>query len=67
MNPRKKAWISLDSFGRIGTFQWITANPSKKIFSTVTLWPNYHNRDSRVFADVTAPGGAKRGPCWSAE
>jgi hypothetical protein len=34
--PNKKAWISLDSFGRIGTFQWVTANPNKK-----TLFP-YH-------------------------
>jgi hypothetical protein len=32
-NPSKKAWISLDSFGRIGPFQWVTANPNKKIFS----------------------------------
>jgi hypothetical protein len=31
-NPNKKAWISLDSFGRIGAFQWVTANPNKKIF-----------------------------------
>jgi hypothetical protein len=31
--PRKKAWISLDSFGRIRPFQWVTANPNKKIFS----------------------------------
>jgi hypothetical protein len=23
----------LDSFGRIGTFQWVTANPNKKISS----------------------------------
>jgi hypothetical protein len=30
--PREKAWISLDSFGRIGTFQWVTANPNKKSF-----------------------------------
>jgi hypothetical protein len=29
--PRKKAWISLESLGRIGTFQWVTANPNKKI------------------------------------
>jgi hypothetical protein len=29
-NPNKIAWISLDSFGRIGTFQWVTANPNKK-------------------------------------
>jgi hypothetical protein len=33
-NPRKKAWISLDSFGRIGAFQWVTANPNKKSFSS---------------------------------
>jgi hypothetical protein len=32
IKPRKKAWISLDSFGRIGPFQWVTANPNKKIF-----------------------------------
>jgi hypothetical protein len=31
MNPSKKAWISLDSFGRFGAFQWVTANPKKKI------------------------------------
>jgi hypothetical protein len=29
-NPNKKACISLDSFGRIGAFQWVTANPNKK-------------------------------------
>jgi hypothetical protein len=32
IKERKKAWISLDSFGRIGPFQWVTANPNKKIF-----------------------------------
>jgi hypothetical protein len=32
--PKKKAWISLDSFGRIGAFQWVTANPNKKILSS---------------------------------
>jgi hypothetical protein len=26
-----KAWISLDSFSRIGAFQWVTANPNKKM------------------------------------
>ena len=31
--PRKKAWISLESLGRIGTFQWVTANPNKKFSS----------------------------------
>jgi hypothetical protein len=33
LGPRKKAWISVDSFGRIETFQWVTTNPNKKIFS----------------------------------
>src|ERR1700733_7670489 len=27
-----KAWISLVLFGRIGAFQWVTANPNKKIY-----------------------------------
>jgi hypothetical protein len=31
INPRKIAWISLDFFGGIGAFQWVTANPNKKI------------------------------------
>jgi hypothetical protein len=30
-NPSKKACISLDSLGRIGGYQWVTANPNKKI------------------------------------
>jgi hypothetical protein len=29
-NPSKKACISLDFFGGIGTFQWVTTNPNKK-------------------------------------
>jgi hypothetical protein len=36
--PRKKACISLFSLGRIGTFQWVTANPNKKI------WPRFNSR-----------------------
>jgi hypothetical protein len=32
----------LDSFGRIRTFQRVTANPNKKIFSPVTLSLEYH-------------------------
>jgi hypothetical protein len=28
-NARKKAWISLDSFGRNGPFQWVTAEKIK--------------------------------------
>ena len=35
--PRKKAWISLDSFGRIVTYQWVTANPSKNFLPAVRL------------------------------
>jgi hypothetical protein len=31
-NPRKSAWISLDSFGRFGAFQRVATNPNKKIF-----------------------------------
>ena len=42
-NPRKKAWISLDSFGRIWTYQWVTTNPNK-IFSRVTLCLKTRNR-----------------------
>jgi hypothetical protein len=37
-NPSKKACISLDSFGGIGTFQWVTANPNKKISSCSDLY-----------------------------
>jgi hypothetical protein len=32
-NPNKKAWIPLDSFGRIRAFQWVTAIPNKKVLS----------------------------------
>jgi hypothetical protein len=30
IKPRKKTWISLDSFGRFGAFQRVTRNPNKK-------------------------------------
>ena len=30
--PRKKAFISFHFLCRIGAFQWVTANPNKKIF-----------------------------------
>src|SRR5580700_5331195 len=42
INPRKIAWISLDLFGGIGAFQWVTANPNKKNSSPVTLDPRCH-------------------------
>jgi hypothetical protein len=32
INPSKKAWISLDSFGQYGAFQRVATNPNKKIF-----------------------------------
>jgi hypothetical protein len=32
IKPRKKAWISLDSFGRIGAFQWVTGEKNRKKF-----------------------------------
>jgi hypothetical protein len=35
--PRKIPWISLDSFGRIGTFQWVTPNPNQKNRRTLKL------------------------------
>jgi hypothetical protein len=44
INPRKKAWISLDSFGRIGSFQWVTANPDKKSSSVSHCVPNVARR-----------------------
>jgi hypothetical protein len=31
-NPNKKAWTSLDCFGRIVTFQWVRTNKNKKMF-----------------------------------
>jgi hypothetical protein len=45
--PRKKTWISLDSFGRIGTYQWVTANPNEKnLFSCHTA----PSRRKRLFS-----------------
>ena len=44
--PRKKAWISLDSFGRIRTFQWVTTNPNKKSFPVI-LCLNCHPGQAR--------------------
>jgi hypothetical protein len=38
IKPSKSAWISLVLFGRIRTFQWVTANPNKKnLFPSHTL------------------------------
>jgi len=37
--PRKIPRISLHSFGRIGTFQWVMTNPNKKIRRTLNSPP----------------------------
>jgi hypothetical protein len=53
-NPRKNPWIYLDLFVRIGTFQWVTADPNKKICL-------YHLfRADRSFAAIFG-GGFGRG------
>jgi hypothetical protein len=54
IKPSKKAWISLDSFGRIGTYQWVTANPNKKIFSRATLCPKCHKTRCVFFLSGSA-------------
>jgi hypothetical protein len=48
--PSKIAWFYLVLFVRIGTFQWVTANPNKKIFPYVTLWLNGHKQTGRPSA-----------------
>jgi hypothetical protein len=47
-------------FVRIGTFQWVTANPNKKIFSRVTLCLKCHNRIPRPLLGVGRRRGAVR-------
>jgi hypothetical protein len=42
IEPNKIAWIYLVLFVRIGTFQWVTANPNKKSFPRVTLCLKYY-------------------------
>src|SRR6185437_3278368 len=37
---RKNPWISLDLFGGIGTFQWVTRKKGKKIESRLKLCAN---------------------------
>src|SRR5271157_1515538 len=38
-NPNKIAWICLVLFVRIGTYQWVTAIPTKNFFSPPSLLP----------------------------
>jgi hypothetical protein len=42
--PSKIAWFYLVLFVGIGTFQWVTANPSKKSCPPVTLCPKSRNQ-----------------------
>jgi hypothetical protein len=47
IKARKKAWISLDSFGRIEAFQWVTGEKIKKnspaLNSRGRLWAKARN------------------------
>jgi hypothetical protein len=43
----------LDSFGRIGTYQRVTTNPNKKIFSLCHTGPEKTQRDARACASAT--------------
>jgi hypothetical protein len=52
-NPRKKAWISLDFFGGIGAFQWVTANPNKKILLLSHCIPDVTKAESSGGARVS--------------
>jgi hypothetical protein len=60
MNPRKNPCTSLDSFRRIGAFQWVTANPNKKfllrLHSRRGLWAIAANRS------LAPPASAPRSP-----
>jgi hypothetical protein len=52
----------LESFGRIRTFQRVTANPNKNLLVVLHCGANTTNRVSLVFAGVAAGAGARRGP-----
>ena len=43
IRPSKIAWFYLVLFVRIGTFQWVTANPNKNLVPHVTLCLECHN------------------------
>jgi hypothetical protein len=53
INPRKIAWISLDFFGGIGAFQWVTANPNKKILLLSHCIPDVTKAESSGGARVS--------------
>jgi hypothetical protein len=64
--PRKKPCISLDSFGRIVSFQGVTANPNEKfLFRLHTpqgLWAIVANRS---LAPTRAGAPDRRSPSFS--
>jgi hypothetical protein len=57
--PRKKAWISLDSFGRIGTFQRVTANPNKKILCRSRALSEASQPDALFSSPANRPSASK--------
>jgi hypothetical protein len=51
-------------FARNGTFQWVTANPNKKIFSPVTMWLKDHKSH---FCCLAAGSPRAADSIWPAE
>jgi hypothetical protein len=54
INPSKIAWISLDFFRRIRTFQRVTVKPNKKIFSRLGCAQNPSKAFPLILPDATA-------------
>ena len=55
INPSKMAFISFYLFFRIGTFQWVTRNPNKKIELCLRLCAKCLNRASTLVLMAPAP------------
>jgi hypothetical protein len=53
--PNKKAWIFLDSFGGIGTFQMVTWNPNKKVLGHIRLHEIVFKRISPFHVELSDP------------
>jgi hypothetical protein len=62
--PKKIPWISLDSFGRIGTFQWVITNPNKKTAALLNSPPGLYSR--KIPQALSLPASPVRGPPHSA-
>jgi hypothetical protein len=58
--PRKSPWISLDSFGRIGTFQWVMTNQIKKSPHPETRLPDC--APLKIPDALSLPPSPARGP-----